>query len=118
VDRDELRQEGVVGLLRAVERYDPTQGTPFWGYAKFWVRQAMRQLVHQQRGEASLDEHVRHRAVARAEAPAAAPMGEDHDAVRIGRHGEVAVEHNPVGRDLDRRLTYTSGLVTHYTPQG
>jgi RNA polymerase sigma factor (sigma-70 family) len=45
VDRDELRQEGVVGLLRAVERYDPTQGTPFWGYAKFWVRQAMQQLV-------------------------------------------------------------------------
>jgi hypothetical protein len=32
-------------------------------------------------------------------------MGEGHDAVRIGRHGEVAVEHNPAGRDLDRRLT-------------
>jgi RNA polymerase sigma factor (sigma-70 family) len=45
VDRCELLQEGVVGLLRAVERYDSTQGTPFWGYAKFWVRQAMQQLV-------------------------------------------------------------------------
>jgi RNA polymerase sigma factor (sigma-70 family) len=45
VDRDELMQEGVVGLLRALERYDPSLGTPFWGYATWWVRQAMQQLV-------------------------------------------------------------------------
>ncbi len=43
--RDELLQEGVVGLLRALERYDPALGTPFWGYASWWVRQAMQQLV-------------------------------------------------------------------------
>jgi RNA polymerase sigma factor (sigma-70 family) len=45
VDRSELLQEGVVGLLRAVKRYDPRQGTPFWSYASWWVRQAMQQLV-------------------------------------------------------------------------
>jgi len=45
VDRVELMQEGVVGLLRALQRYDPTRGTPFWGYASWWVRQAMQQLV-------------------------------------------------------------------------
>jgi RNA polymerase sigma factor (sigma-70 family) len=45
VDRLELLQEGVVGLLRAVERYDPERGTPFWAYAGWWVRQAMQQLV-------------------------------------------------------------------------
>jgi RNA polymerase sigma factor (sigma-70 family) len=45
VDRTELMQEGVVGLLRAVDRYDPTRETPFWAYASFWVRQAMQQLV-------------------------------------------------------------------------
>jgi RNA polymerase primary sigma factor len=45
VNRVELIQEGVVGLLRALERYDPTRGTPFWGYASWWVRQAMQQLV-------------------------------------------------------------------------
>jgi RNA polymerase sigma factor (sigma-70 family) len=45
VDREELLQEGVVGLLRALERYDPTRGTPFWAYAGWWVRQAMQQLV-------------------------------------------------------------------------
>jgi RNA polymerase primary sigma factor len=45
VERIELLQEGVVGLLRALERYDPTLGTPFWAYASWWVRQAMQQLV-------------------------------------------------------------------------
>jgi RNA polymerase sigma factor (sigma-70 family) len=45
IGRDELMQEGVVGLLRALERYDPALGTPFWGYAAWWVRQAMQQLV-------------------------------------------------------------------------
>jgi RNA polymerase primary sigma factor len=45
VQRPELLQEGVVGLLRAVERFDPTAGTPFWAYASWWVRQAMQQLV-------------------------------------------------------------------------
>jgi RNA polymerase sigma factor (sigma-70 family) len=45
VDRSELMQEGVVGLLRAVKRFDPHLGAPFWSYASWWVRQAMQQLV-------------------------------------------------------------------------
>jgi RNA polymerase sigma factor (sigma-70 family) len=45
VDRRELMQDGVVGLLRALRRYDPGLDTPFWAYASWWVRQAMQQLV-------------------------------------------------------------------------
>jgi RNA polymerase sigma factor (sigma-70 family) len=45
VQRVELLQEGVVGLLRALERFDPEQGAPFWAYASWWVRQAMQGLV-------------------------------------------------------------------------
>jgi RNA polymerase primary sigma factor len=45
ITRVELLQEGVVGLLRALERYDPAVNVPFWGYASWWVRQAMQQLV-------------------------------------------------------------------------
>jgi RNA polymerase sigma factor (sigma-70 family) len=45
ITRVELMQEVVVGLLRALERYDPTLGIPFWGYATWWVRQAMQQLI-------------------------------------------------------------------------
>jgi RNA polymerase primary sigma factor len=45
VQRLELLQEGVVGLLRALEGFDAERGTPFWAYASWWVRQAMQQLV-------------------------------------------------------------------------
>lgn len=45
ITRTELVQEGVVGLLRALERYDPSLRVPFWGYASWWVRQAMQQLT-------------------------------------------------------------------------
>jgi len=45
VDRSELMQDGVVGLLRALSRYDASRDTPFWAYASWWVRQAMQKLV-------------------------------------------------------------------------
>ena len=45
ITRTELMQEGVVGLLRALERYDPDLGVPLWGYAVWWVRHAMQQLI-------------------------------------------------------------------------
>ena len=45
LERRELQQEGVVGLLRAARRYDLRYETPFWAYASWWVRQAMQQLV-------------------------------------------------------------------------
>jgi RNA polymerase sigma factor (sigma-70 family) len=47
VDHPELMQQGVVGLLNALERYDPTLGVPFWAYASWWVRQAMQQTFSQ-----------------------------------------------------------------------
>jgi RNA polymerase sigma factor (sigma-70 family) len=37
----DLFQEGVLGLLRAAERFDWTRGTPFGAYASWWVRHAM-----------------------------------------------------------------------------
>ena len=45
VDRTELMQAGVEGLLRAARRYDAGAGTPFWAYASWWVRQAMQRHV-------------------------------------------------------------------------
>jgi len=61
VQRLELLQEGVVGLLRALERFDPERGVPFWGYATWWVRQAMQQLVAELTGPVVLsDRALRH----------------------------------------------------------
>ena len=45
VGRGELVKAGGLGLVRALERYDPVNGTPFWPYASWWVRQAVQNVV-------------------------------------------------------------------------
>jgi len=45
VDRHELVQAGIGGLLFATRRYDVSLNTPFWAYASFWVRKAMQELI-------------------------------------------------------------------------
>src|SRR5690349_1319187 len=58
VDRAELMQDGVVGLLRGLERYDASLGTPFWAYASWWVRQAMQKLVAELSGPVVLSDRA------------------------------------------------------------
>jgi len=58
VERVELLQEGVVGLLRALERFDPSRGVPFWAYASWWVRQAMQQVVAELTGPVVLSDRA------------------------------------------------------------
>jgi RNA polymerase primary sigma factor len=45
VERPEVIQEGVIGLLEAVRRYDPDLDTPFWAYAVWWVRRGMQHFA-------------------------------------------------------------------------
>jgi RNA polymerase sigma factor (sigma-70 family) len=41
LEQTDLIQEGIVGLLRALERYDPARGVPFAAYATWWIRQSL-----------------------------------------------------------------------------
>lgn len=41
LDQTDLIQEGIVGLLRALDRYEPDRGVPFPAYATLWIRQSL-----------------------------------------------------------------------------
>lgn len=38
---DDLVQEGLCGLMKAIDRFDPSMGTQFSTYAVWWIRQAI-----------------------------------------------------------------------------
>jgi RNA polymerase primary sigma factor len=42
---DDLKQEGYLGLLVAVDKFDPSQGVKFISYAVWWITQYMRAAV-------------------------------------------------------------------------
>ena len=115
IDRADFMQQGVVGLLKALERYDPSLGTPFWAYASWWVRQAMQELASQLSGPVVLSDralrevraptrhppHVRSAAQARADAPPARGSGRPGRTPRRRPHGRT--RSPAIGRGADRR---------------
>jgi RNA polymerase sigma factor (sigma-70 family) len=48
LSREDLMQEGNIGLLRAVEKFDASRGAPFGAYAVWWVRQGVRRALANQ----------------------------------------------------------------------
>ena len=42
---DDLIEEGNLGLMRAVEGFDPSMSTRFSTYASYWIRQSMKRAV-------------------------------------------------------------------------
>jgi RNA polymerase primary sigma factor len=54
----DLVQEGNIGLLEAVERYEPEQGFRFATYAGWWIKQAIRRGLNSKGRLVRLPEHV------------------------------------------------------------
>lgn len=90
----DLVQEGNLGLLRAIERFDPARGVRLSTYAMWWIRRAMVYAIVRQ-GQTvrpSVAQYWEGRAVARAAERLAAARGRAPGTREIAAHLGVDVE--------------------------
>lgn len=109
----DLVQEGVFGLMRAVEGYDWRRGNRFATYATHWVRQRIRRAVANQSRTIRFPGHVaqREQAIERAEAELLAELGRRPTEAELAQAARVSLRELHQIREAARAVTSLDGEV-------
>jgi RNA polymerase primary sigma factor len=103
----DLIQEGILGLIRAAEKFDWRRGFKFSTYATYWIRQAIQRGMENKERTIRIPTNVlqRERRVARAEKELAAELGRAPTDAEVARRAELAVGDVEALRDMARTVT-------------